>query len=56
MTLQHSQDDQQGFIENQLPKSMGDCGIQRIEYEHAQRLHGTTFDCDAEVYGVYPDK
>ena len=55
MRLQHSWDDQRGFIKDQLPESMGDCGIQRTQYEHARNLYKPAFNCDAEIYGVYLD-
>ena len=55
MAMQHSRDDQRGFIDNQRPESMGDCGIQRTQYEHARKLYKPAFNCDAEVYGVYLD-
>jgi hypothetical protein len=56
MRLQHSRDDQRGFIENQLPESMGDYGLQRTQYEHARRMYESALNCDAEIHGVYPDK
>ena len=56
MTPQHSRDNQWGFNENQRPESMGDCGIQRTQYEHARKLYEPAFNCDAEIYGVYLDK
>ena len=34
MKLQHSRDDQRGFIENQRPESMGDSDIQGTQHEH----------------------
>ena len=55
MTMQHSRDDQRGFIDNQRPESMGDCGIQRTQYEHARNLYKPAFNGDAEIYGVYLD-
>ena len=56
MTPQHSRDNQWGFNENQRPESMGDCDIQRTQYEHARKLYEPAFNCDAEIYGVYLDK
>jgi tetratricopeptide (TPR) repeat protein len=52
MTLQHSRHDQRRFIENQLPESMGDCGLQRTQYEHARRMYESALNCDAEDSGV----